>query len=101
MAKGYTQIYGNDYYETYAPVARLASFHLLLAIAARNGWPVDTFDFDSAYLNAPLGEGEVIYMEQLMGHETRDCKSWVWKLKKALYRLKQGAKSWYNALHLE
>ena len=99
MAKGYTQIYGIDYYETYAPVARLASLRLLLAIAARNGWPVDTFDFDSAYLNAPLGEGEVIYMEQPMGHETRDRKRWVWKLKKALYGLKQGAKSWYDTLY--
>lgn len=99
VAKGYTQIYGIDYYETYAPVARLASLRLLLAIAARNGWPVDTFDFDSAYLNAPLGEGEVIYMEQPMGHETRDRKRWVWKLKKALYGLKQGAKSWYDTLY--
>ena len=44
VAKGFTQIYGVDYYETYAPVARLASFQLLLAIAARNGWAVDTFD---------------------------------------------------------
>ena len=34
VAKGFTQIYGINYYETYAPVARLSSFHLLLAIAA-------------------------------------------------------------------
>ena len=36
VAKDFTQIYGVDYYETYAPVAKLASFRLLLAIAARN-----------------------------------------------------------------
>ena len=34
VAKGFTQIYGINYYETYTPVARLSSFHLLLAIAA-------------------------------------------------------------------
>ena len=34
VAKGFTQIYSIDFYETYAPVARLASFQLLLAIAA-------------------------------------------------------------------
>ena len=98
VAKGFTQIYGIDYYETYAPVARLASFRLLLAIAARNGWPVDTFDFDSAYLNSVLGDDEVIYLEQPVGHETKDRKYWVWRLLKTLYGLKQGAKNWYDVL---
>jgi hypothetical protein len=99
VAKGFTQIYGIDYYETYAPVARLASFRLLLATAARNSWPIDTFDFDSAYLNCVLSEDEVIYLEQPIGHETEDRRKWVWKLKKSLYGLKQGAKNWYDALH--
>jgi transposase InsO family protein len=99
VAKGFTQIYGVDYYETYAPVAKLASFRLLLAIAARNSWPVDTFDFDSAYLNSVLGENEVIYLEQPIGHETKDRRQWVWKLNKTLYGLKQGAKNWYEALY--
>ena len=99
VTKGFTQIYGVDYYETYAPVARLASFQLLLAIAARNGWAVDTFDFDSAYLNCKLKDDEVIYLEQPVGYETRDRGSWVWRLLKALYGLKQGAKNWYDSLH--
>lgn len=72
VAKGFTQIYGIDYYETYAPVAKLASFQILLALAAQNGWPVDSFDFDSAYLNSKLGENEVIYLEQPVSFETKD-----------------------------
>jgi reverse transcriptase-like protein len=99
VAKGFTQIYGVDYYETYAPVARLTSFRLLLALAARNGWAVDTFDFDSAYLNSELGGDEVVYLEQPVGYETKDRDGWVWRLLKALYGLKQGAKNWYDALH--
>jgi hypothetical protein len=99
VAKGFTQIYGVDYYETYAPVARLTSFRLLLALAARNGWAVDTFDFDSAYLNSKLGDDEVVYLEQPAGYETKDRGGWVWRLLKALYGLKQGAKNWYDALH--
>ena len=99
VAKDFTQIYGVDYYETYAPVAKLASFRLLLAVAARNGWAADTFDFDSAYLNSVLGDDEVIYLEQPVGYETKDWKLWVWRLQKTLYGLKQGAKNWYDALH--
>jgi Reverse transcriptase (RNA-dependent DNA polymerase) len=99
VAKGFTQIYGIDYYKTYAPVAKLASFRLILAIAARNEWVVDTFDFDSAYLNSELGDDEVIYLEQPVGHETRNQKDYVWRLLKTLYGLKQGAKNWYDVLY--
>jgi len=60
---------------------------------------VDTFDFDSAYLNSKLGEDEIIYLEQPVGYETKDHKKWVWKLLKTLYGLKQGAKNWYDSLY--
>ena len=99
VAKGFTQIYGMDFYETYTPVARLASFRLLLAVAACNDWPVDTFDFDSAYLNSILNDDdEIIYSEQPPYYEMMDRHCYVWKLNKKLYGLKQGAKNWYNAL---
>ena len=98
VAKGFTQIYGVDYYETYAPVARLSLFRLLLVITAQNNWPIDTFNFDSAYLNSMLGEEETIYMEQPPGYETGDHCFWVWRLHKMLYGLKQGARNWYEVL---
>ena len=70
-----------------------------MAIAARNGWILDNFDFDQAFLNNKLGEDEVIYMEQPPGHETKDREHWVWRLLRSLYGLKQGSKNWYNAMH--
>ena len=79
-------------------MAKLASFQLLLVIAAQNRWPVDTFDFNSSYLNTYLGENEVIYLEQPVRYATKDWKVWVWRLLKTLYRLKQGVKTWYDAL---
>jgi hypothetical protein len=99
VARGFTQIYGVDYYETYSPVARLSSFRLLMAIAARNGWALDNFDFDQAFLNSKLGEDEVIYLEQPPGYEKKDQNEWVHRLLKSLYGLKQGSKNWYDALH--
>ena len=69
MAKGYSQIQGVDYDETYAPVARLASLRTVLAIAARNDWDIDVFDFHSTFLNGKLDEGEDIYMELLAGYK--------------------------------
>jgi hypothetical protein len=70
----------------------------LLAIAARNGWAVDNFDFDSTYLNSKLDDDEVVYVEQPPDHEYKDRGEWVLRLVEALYGLKQGAKNWYDAL---
>jgi hypothetical protein len=98
VARGFTQIHGVDYTDTYAPVARLASFRLLLAIANRNGWPADSFDFDSAYLNSVLSDDEVIYLEQPPDFSLDNPRKYVFRLHKALYGLKQGARSWYESL---
>ncbi len=70
----FTQIQGVDYYETYAPVARLASFQFLIAVANCNRWPLDSFDFDSAYLNSTLGENEIVYLEQPRDYAQKDPK---------------------------
>jgi len=98
VACGFTQIHGVDYYETYAPVARLASFWILLAMANQNGWPADSFDFDSAYLNSVLSDDEIIYLEQPPDFPSDNPRKYVLRLHKALYGLKQGARNWYESL---
>jgi len=73
VARGFTQIYGVDYYNTYSPVAQLTSFHFILTIAARNDWEVEAFDFNSAYLNGELDADEEIYMQELPGYKTSEA----------------------------
>ena len=99
VAKGYSQVHSIDYDETYAPVARLASLHTILAVAARNDWDVDVFDFQSAFLNGKLDEGEDLYMELPLGYKVDNkLKHAVVKLHVALYGSKQGALKWYLEL---
>ena len=98
VAKGFTQVHGVDYYDTWAPVAKLGSIRLLLAIAAQNSWPIDMFDFHSAFLNGQLDMNEEVFMEQPYRYEENNSKLYVCKLYKSLYGLKQAGRKWYDAL---
>ena len=98
MIKGYEQIPGIDFGETFAPVARLVSFRLLVALTALNEWEMHHMDVSIAFLNPPI-DGE-IYMQLPEGIEwlesSRPVSTAVCKLKKALFGLKQAPRLWYD-----
>jgi hypothetical protein len=62
MAKGYAQVAGLDFEETFAPVARLESIRILLAYAAHHSFKLFQIDVKSAFLNRPIKEE--VYVEQ-------------------------------------
>ena len=97
VACGFTQVYGVDYFNTFLPVAKLASFRTILAIAACNDWEIESFDFNGAYLNGELNENEEIYMQSLPGYDSPGLTS-VKRLHKSLYGLKQAGRRWYDTL---
>ncbi|CAJ2663992.1 unnamed protein product [Trifolium pratense] len=95
VAKGYSQQYGIDYNEVFAPVARWDTIRTLLCIAASKGWEVHQLDVKSAFLHGELTED--VYVEQPLGYQTTE-KDKVYKLQKALYGLKQAPRAWYSKI---
>jgi transposase InsO family protein len=94
VAKGFTQEFGVDFFEVWAPTGRLAAYRVLLSHAAVNDLPVYLLDFKTAFLNGPLHEE--IYVTQPPGFS--DGTQRVWRLHRALYGLKQAANAWHSAL---
>ncbi|GJY22749.1 retrovirus-related pol polyprotein from transposon TNT 1-94 [Tanacetum coccineum] len=96
VAQGYNRQEGIDYDETYAPVARLESIRILLAIACVNDFKLYQMDVKSAFLNGFINEE--VYVAQPSGFIDFQKPNYVYKLKKALYGLKQAPKAWYDRL---
>jgi hypothetical protein len=92
VAKGYSQVKGLDFDETYAPVVRLESIRILLAYATYHGFKLYQMDVKSAFLNGPIKEE--VYVEQPPGFEDSEYPNHVYKLSKALYGLKQAPRAW-------
>jgi hypothetical protein len=96
VTKGYSQVEGLDFDETYAPIARLESIRILLAYATYHGFKLYQMDVKSAFLNGPIKEE--VYVEQPPGFEDTEYPNHVYKLSKALYGLKQAPRAWYECL---
>jgi hypothetical protein len=96
VAQGYTQVEGVDFDETFAPIARLKSIRLLLGEACIQKFKLFQMDVKSAFLNGYLNEE--VYVEQPKGSVDPNLPDHVYKLKKALYGIKQAPRAWYESL---
>ncbi|GJR91733.1 retrovirus-related pol polyprotein from transposon TNT 1-94 [Tanacetum coccineum] len=92
---GYNQQEGIDYEKTFAPVARLEAIRIFLAYAAYMGFMVYHMDVKSAFLNGKISKE--VYVQQPPGFESSEFPNHVCKFDKALYKLKQAPKAWYQA----
>jgi hypothetical protein len=86
VAKGYTQKEGEDFFDTYSPIARLITIHVLLSLAASHGLLVHQMEVKTIFLNGELEEESYVTQPDefvIKGQEDKVCK-----LLKSLYGLK-------------
>jgi hypothetical protein len=94
VAKGYNQKEGEDFFNTYSPVARLTTIQVLLSLAISYGLLVHQMDDKIAFLNGELEEE--IYMDQPDDFIVKGQEGMVCELLKTLYGLKQASKQWHE-----
>nr|GEX68218.1 hypothetical protein [Tanacetum cinerariifolium] len=96
VARGYRQEEGINFEESFAPVARLEAIRIFLVYAAHKNIVIHQMDVKTAFLNG--NPWEEVYVRQPDGFVDQDNPNHVYKLKKALYRLKQASRAWYDML---
>nr|GEX45644.1 hypothetical protein [Tanacetum cinerariifolium] len=96
VARGYRQEEGINFEESFDSVARLEAIRIFLAFAAHKNMVVYQMDVKTAFFNGNLREE--VYVSQPDGFVDLDNSNYVYKLKKALYELKQAPRAWYDML---
>lgn len=97
VAKGYIQRYGVDFEEVFAPVARIETVRLIMGMAASHSWELHHLDVKTAFLHGDLKEE--VYVSQPEGFVIKGEETKVYKLKKALYGLRQAPRTWNEKLN--
>ena len=99
VAKGYTQVKGIDYYDTFSLTAKMTSIRSFIQIDVEHGLCVHQMDVKAAFLNAPIDCD--LFIQQPKGYEKygNNDTPFVCKLKRSLYGLKQSGRNWNNTLH--
>ncbi|KAI0502330.1 hypothetical protein KFK09_017278 [Dendrobium nobile] len=94
VAQGNRQEQGLDYEETFSPVAKLPTIHVLFIVALHHGWHVQQLDVTNAFLHDSLNE--IVFMRQHKGFEDNEYPDHVCCLKKAICELKHAPRQWYT-----
>jgi hypothetical protein len=92
VCKGYAQVEGVDYEETFSPVAKLETIRMFLSFSSYKKFKVYQMDANSTFLNGNLEEE--VYIEKPEGFILINKGNYVCKIKKALYGLKQAPRAW-------
>jgi hypothetical protein len=87
VAQGFSYVEGLDFGEIFNYVSRLEAIRILLVFAASKGFKLYQIDVKSTFLNGVIQKG--VFVRQLPGFKNPKYPKRLYKLSKALYRLKQ------------
>lgn len=96
VVKGFDQVDGLDFIETFSPVIKPTTIRLILVVAVHYNWPIRQLDVSNAFLYGHLEEE--VFMEYPTGFEDPIHLEFVCKLHKSLYGLKQAPQAWFLRL---
>ena len=99
VVQGYSQQFGLDYNQVFAPVAKQSTFRILLSLASKKGYHTRHLDIKTAFLYGKLDE--TIFMKQPPGFELEGKENQVCHLQRSLYGLKQAPHCWNNKINEE
>ena len=91
VVKGFLQIPGIDFTETFSLVVKAVTIRIILTLAVNNDWLLRQVDINNAFLNSELTE--MIYMPQPEGFVNKSKPNHICRLKKALYGLRQAPRA--------
>jgi hypothetical protein len=97
VCKGYEQVEGINFEETFSSVTRLETIYLLLAYPCSKIIKMYQMDVESYFMNGELEEE--VYIEQPEVFQLSENTDYVCKLKKAFYGIKEAPRAWYSRLH--
>ena len=93
VCKGYAQVEGIDFKETFSPIARMEAIKIFLSYSCSRKIKVYQMDVKLAFLNGELEEE--FYIEQLEGFLLPEREDYVCRLEKEIYGLKKAPRAWY------
>ncbi|CAL1355627.1 unnamed protein product [Linum trigynum] len=96
VARGFEQIPGHDFGDTFSPVLKPTTLRLLLSIAVSQAWPLHQVDISNAFLHGTLNEE--VYMRQPVGFIDPGHPDYVCRLRKSIYGLRQAPRAWFHCL---
>lgn len=96
IARDFNQKQGIDFEEIFAPVVKWTTVQIVVAIAAQNNWSIIHMDVKTAFFHGDLKEE--VYISQPEGFIDVEKENLVYKLRKALYGVRQAPCTWYDKI---